>query len=60
MAQTPTRATGNHVCTNYMGCMAGWPVEFCSFVGDHTPDPPREGGQRWQPQEVWKFFSALN
>jgi poly(3-hydroxybutyrate) depolymerase len=59
MAMTPTRATGNHVCTKYMGCMADYPVEFCSFVGGHTPDPPREGGQRWQPQEVWSFFNAL-
>jgi poly(3-hydroxybutyrate) depolymerase len=58
-AMTPTRASGNHVCTNYMGCTAGYPVEFCSFVGPHTPDPPREGGQRWQPQEVWQFFSEL-
>lgn len=56
---TPTRATGNKVCTNVMGCMAGYPVEFCSFVGGHTPDPPREGGQRWQPQEVWKFFNQF-
>ena len=58
-AMTPTRATGNHVCTNYAGCTAGYPVEFCSFVGPHTPDPPKEGGQRWQPQEVWKFFSQF-
>jgi poly(3-hydroxybutyrate) depolymerase len=56
---TPTKASGNHVCTNVMGCKAGYPVEFCSFVGPHTPDPPREGGQRWQPQEVWKFFSQF-
>jgi poly(3-hydroxybutyrate) depolymerase len=55
---TPTKATGNHVCTNLMGCMTGYPVEFCSFVGDHTPDP-REGGNRWQPQEVWKFFNQF-
>jgi poly(3-hydroxybutyrate) depolymerase len=55
---TPTRATGNHVCTNISGCDMGYPVEFCSFVGQHTPDP-QEGGQRWQPQEVWKFFSQL-
>jgi poly(3-hydroxybutyrate) depolymerase len=55
---TPTKATGNHVCTNVMGCMMGYPVEFCSFVGPHTPDP-QEGGQRWQPQEVWKFFSQF-
>ncbi len=56
---TPTKATGNHVCTNVAGCKTGYPVEFCSFVGGHTPDPPREGGQRWQPQEVWKFFSQF-
>ena len=58
-SMTPTRATGNHVCTNYTGCMAGLPVEFCSFVGQHTPDPPAEGGKRWQPAEVWKFFSQF-
>jgi poly(3-hydroxybutyrate) depolymerase len=56
---TPTKATGNHVCTSQMGCMTGYPVEFCSFVGPHTPDPPKEGGQRWQPQEVWKFFTQF-
>ena len=55
---TPTKATGNHVCTNVTGCMTGYPVEFCSFVGPHTPDP-QEGGQRWQPQEVWKFFNQF-
>jgi poly(3-hydroxybutyrate) depolymerase len=56
---TPAKATGNHICTMQMGCMTGYPVEFCSFVGPHTPDPPRENGQRWQPQEVWKFFSQF-
>jgi poly(3-hydroxybutyrate) depolymerase len=59
MWMTPTKATGNHVCTMVAGCAAGYPVEFCSFVGPHTPDPPREGGNRWQPQEVWKFFSQF-
>ncbi|MEO8906350.1 MAG: hypothetical protein ABI488_27305 [Polyangiaceae bacterium] len=56
---TPAKASGNHICTTQMGCTAGYPVEFCSYVGPHTPDPPREGGQRWQPQEVWKFFSQF-
>jgi poly(3-hydroxybutyrate) depolymerase len=55
---TPTKASGNHVCTNVSGCKAGYPVEFCSFVGPHTPDP-QEGGQRWQPAEVWKFFTQF-
>lgn len=58
MWMMPTRATGNHVCTNVTGCMTGYPVEFCSFVGPHTPDP-KDGGVRWQPQEVWKFFSQF-
>jgi poly(3-hydroxybutyrate) depolymerase len=58
---TPTAVnSGNHVCTNVMGCMAGYPVEFCSFAGDHTPDP-RDSGQTtsWQYQEVWRFFSQF-
>jgi poly(3-hydroxybutyrate) depolymerase len=58
MWMEPTKATGNHVCTMVMGCKTGYPVEFCSFVGPHTPDP-QEGGQRWQPTEVWKFFSQF-
>ena len=59
-AQTPTQATGNHVCTNYMGCSAGYPVEFCSFVGPHTPDPT-DNGQRtsWEYQNVWTFLSQF-
>jgi len=56
---TPAKASGNHICTNVMGCQAGYPVEFCSYVGPHTPDPPREGGARWQPAEVWKLFSSF-
>jgi len=37
---TPTKVTsGNHICTNLKGCMTGYPVEFCSFNGGHTPDP---------------------
>jgi len=56
---TPTKATGNHVCTSQTGCTMGYPVEFCSYVGPHTGDPPREAGARWQPTEVWKFFSQF-
>jgi len=57
---TPPQATGNHVCTNLMGCMAGYPVEFCSFVGPHTPDPTDSGGGgSWEYQNVWTFFSQF-
>jgi poly(3-hydroxybutyrate) depolymerase len=58
---TPTKVTsGNHVCTNMMGCMTGYPVEFCSFNGPHTPDPT-DPGQRtsWEYQNVWDFFSQF-
>jgi poly(3-hydroxybutyrate) depolymerase len=56
----PTQATGSHVCTNLAGCMSGYPVEFCSFVGPHTPFP--DTGQNpgsWGPGEAWKFLSQF-
>jgi poly(3-hydroxybutyrate) depolymerase len=57
---TPTRVTsGNHVCTKLSGCSTGYPVEFCSFNGPHTPDPSDGGGGSWQYQEVWTFFSQF-
>ena len=58
---TPTKVTsGNHVCTNIAGCMTGQPVRFCSFDGDHTPDP-RDPGQStsWQYQVVWDWFNSF-
>jgi poly(3-hydroxybutyrate) depolymerase len=59
-AMTPTQATGNHVCSNYTGCSAGYPVEFCSFVGPHTPDPTDPGsGTSWEYQNVWTFLSQF-
>ena len=59
-AATPTQATGNHVCTNFMGCATGYPVEFCSFVGPHTPDPTDSGGgTSWEYQNVWTFLSQF-
>jgi poly(3-hydroxybutyrate) depolymerase len=57
---TPTKVTsGNHVCTNLMGCMTGYPVEFCSFNGDHTPDPRDGQAASWEYQNVWTFFSQF-
>lgn len=58
---TPTSVTsGAHVCTNEMGCMAGYPVEFCSFNGDHTPFP--DNGQEsssWEAANVWPFLNQF-
>jgi poly(3-hydroxybutyrate) depolymerase len=59
--QTPTKVTsGNHACTKLAGCKSGYPVEFCSFNGDHTayPDNGTESSS-WGPQEVWTFLSQF-
>ncbi len=57
---TPTKATSGHVCTDVAGCANGYPVKFCSFVGDHTPDP-RDNGQQtsWEYQMAWDFISQF-
>lgn len=55
----PARATGNHVCTDVMGCTSGYPVNFCSFTGGHTPDPTEGGQGSWQYQLVWDFFDQF-
>jgi len=57
---TPTKATGAHVCTNEAGCKAGYPAEFCSFVGPHTPFPDTgSSANTWQPPVVWAFFNQF-
>jgi poly(3-hydroxybutyrate) depolymerase len=57
----PTKVTsGNHVCTNIMGCTSGYPVRFCAFDGAHTPDP-RDPNQptSWEYQATWDFFNQF-
>jgi poly(3-hydroxybutyrate) depolymerase len=58
---TPTKATGAHVCTNEAGCKTGYPTEFCSFVGPHTPWPDNGSSMTasWQPPVVWAFFNQF-
>jgi poly(3-hydroxybutyrate) depolymerase len=58
---TPTSvSSGAHVCTKEAGCKDGYPVEFCSFNGDHTPYPDSgSSSNSWGPQEVWTFFSQF-
>ena len=59
-AFNPTRASGAHVCSNATGCKTGYPTEFCSFVGGHTPFPDSGSDTNtWVPAEVWKFFSQF-
>ncbi len=58
---TPPKVTsGNHVCTNLSGCKTGYPLEFCSFNGDHTPFPDSGQSQgSWGPPEAWKFLTQF-
>jgi poly(3-hydroxybutyrate) depolymerase len=58
---TPTKVTsGNHVCTSLTGCTAGYPTEFCSFNGPHTPNPTDPGqATSWEYQNVWTFLSQF-
>jgi poly(3-hydroxybutyrate) depolymerase len=52
--------SGTHVCTKFAGCKSGYPVEFCSFNGDHTPWPDSGSpSSSWGPQEVWTFLSQF-
>ena len=57
---TPPKASGSHICTNLTGCKTGYPVEFCSFVGDHTAYPDSgNASSSWGPAEVWKFLGQF-
>jgi len=67
-AQTPPQPTGNtHTCTNFAGCDAAYPVQWCAFRGGgHTPAPvdgqtngSGGGDVTWTKTEIWKFFTAL-
>ena len=56
----PSSPTGGHVCTDYKGCPAGYPVRWCSYDGGHTPSPNDAGkGSSWMPSEVWPFLSQF-
>jgi hypothetical protein len=40
--------------------MSGYPLEFCSFKGDHTayPDNGQESSS-WGPAEAWAFLNQF-
>jgi poly(3-hydroxybutyrate) depolymerase len=51
----PNNSSG--ACIDVEGCMQGYPVRSCLFVGDHIWNPG--GGASWVPAEVWDFFSQF-
>ena len=56
----PKVNSGAHICTKLAGCMSGYPLEFCSFKGDHTayPDSGQESSS-WGPAEAWAFLNQF-
>ena len=49
-----------HTCTNYKGCSAGHPTEYCVFNGPHGWEP-KDPGQTtsWDAPEAWKFITQF-
>jgi poly(3-hydroxybutyrate) depolymerase len=56
----PVWKSGAHVCYDFQGCKAGFPVKVCTFNGAHT-EINRDPGSNvnWVPQESWKFFTQF-
>ncbi|HVY36817.1 MAG TPA: hypothetical protein VHM31_02750 [Polyangia bacterium] len=60
-ASTTFPAAGQpHTCTNYKGCSAGHPTEYCVFNGQHGWEP-KDPGQNtsWDAPEAWKFITQF-
>jgi poly(3-hydroxybutyrate) depolymerase len=59
-AFSPAKASSSHICTSATGCKSGYPTEFCSFNGGHTPFPDSgSSSNTWGPDEVWKFLGTV-
>jgi poly(3-hydroxybutyrate) depolymerase len=59
-ADIPTAQQGAHICYDFQGCRAGYPVKACTFSGDHTNIASDPGSSvNWIPQESWKFFTQF-
>jgi poly(3-hydroxybutyrate) depolymerase len=49
-----------HTCTNYRGCSAGHPTEYCVFNGAHGWEPKDPGqSMSWNAPEAWKFITQF-
>ncbi|TQJ20152.1 poly(3-hydroxybutyrate) depolymerase [Micromonospora sp. A202] len=60
----PSRGSLTHITTAYAGCLAGYPVQWAAFDGDHTPSPVDGSGspndsRTWTSGEIWRFFSQF-
>jgi poly(3-hydroxybutyrate) depolymerase len=55
-----------HVCYDFEGCKAGYPVKVCTFDGAHTPSSVDDGSstaddglKAFIPQLAWKFIAQF-
>jgi poly(3-hydroxybutyrate) depolymerase len=62
-AMTGSRA---HVCYDFEGCAAGYPVKVCTFDGNHTPSAVADGMSgdddglnAFVPPLAWEFISQF-
>jgi poly(3-hydroxybutyrate) depolymerase len=46
---------GDHLCYDFEGCPAEYPVKACTFDGAHT-NIDNESGMNWIATESWDFF----
>src|ERR1041384_8074309 len=56
---TTTKGSKTHVCYDYVGCPAGYPVKTCTFDGTHQCNVAdggitNDGTKSWIPIESWK------
>jgi poly(3-hydroxybutyrate) depolymerase len=60
-ASTTFPAAGQpHTCTNYKGCSAGHPTEYCVFNGPHGWEPKDPGqSTSWDAPEAWRFITQF-
>jgi poly(3-hydroxybutyrate) depolymerase len=56
----------SHVCYDFEGCKAGYPVKVCTFDGNHTPSAVADGSsggddglKAFIPPLAWKFISQF-
>ncbi len=63
---TAMNGSKNHVCYDFEGCQAGYPVKVCTFDGNHTPSAVADGMSggddglhAFVPPLAWEFISQL-
>ncbi len=63
---TAMNGSRNHVCYDFEGCDAGYPVKVCTFDGGHTPSSVADGMSNgddgmnaFVPPLAWEFISQF-